>query len=606
MHTASPARARARIIAVTQAALLVVGIAATALVGGGAAAVAAPTVTYPNAISNIQLTRDSGAEGPLNQWELARITADWSVPDGAVAGQTFGMTLPVEFSRYGSGEFDVIDPDTNLVVATCEVSQGGGPEVVCTLTNAVNGQLDIGGSFWMSVQATQATAEESVQFDVGGQFVVVDLPGTGGIIPEDLTAPATPYKYSDATDQVGVMSWTVGIPGQYVSDGAFTVSDQLDPTQENHHYTGDVALYQRAVQGGQLVGDWTVVDPANYSIQFAADMKSFAFEAHGVAGGDTVSYRLSYLTQADGVVQDGDVFGNGATVGSTTVTTTHEEQSQGGGTGSGTQYTRFTVTKALAGEQAELARDAVFSVRYYVAGAPETAKTMSVRVGQPARSDRAPLGSTFVIEEVDLPTIDGVTWGEWTLTGDGVTANGDGTYSVTPTSDGVALTLTNTAAVAAEVLGSVSWTKVDPAGGALAGSEWTLTPAGGAAMVVVDGGASDTDPAAGSLRVAGLTPGTYTLAETKAPAGYVATTRTFTIVVDEEDLAVSAGAIVNERAVSPTPTPTGTETQPPAVAGSLAVTGGTSEPWLALGAGGLGLVLAGLALHALNRARRTV
>ena len=524
------------------------------------------------------------------------------MPDGAVAGQTFGMTLPAEFSRFSTGAFDITDPDTNLVVATCQVSQGGGPEVVCTLTDAMTGQLDVGGSFWMSVQATSATTAESVPFDVGGRFVVVDLPGTGGIVPEDLTAPRGPYKYSTATEEDGVMAWTVGIPGEFVTDGSFTVSDELDPAHENHHYTGALVLLQREVRGGQLVGDWTAVDPAHYSVTFAPDMKSFDFEAHGVTGGDTVSYRLTYLTQADGVFLAGDVFGNSATVGSTKVTVTHEVESQGGGTGTGIQYTRVSITKELDGPQAQLAADAAFTVRYYVKGAPETAKTMTLHVGEPVRSDRAPLGSTFVIEEIDLPEVEGVTWGDWTITGEGVTANDDGTYEVTPSSGEVALVLTNTASLAAEMVGSVSWTKVSPTGTALAGSEWTLTPAGGAAIAVVDGGANDADSTLGSLRVAGLAPGTYTLAETKAPQGYVATTRTFTVVIDSGNLAASVGAIVNTPDTSAI-----SSTRPPqsgsVSTGSLAATGGTADP--RPGLLGVLLVCVGCALLLARRDRRS-
>jgi len=190
MRTTSRASRVRRLLGAATAALIALG----SVFGTASAATAAPSVTYPDAISNIQLARESGGDGTLHQWELARITADWAVPDGARAGETFGMTLPAEFSRYGAGAFDIVDPDTQQLMATCQVSQGGGPEVVCTLTAAVEGREGVGGSFWMSVQASQATTSQSVQFDVGGQIVIVALPGGGGIIPEDLTAPTSPYK----------------------------------------------------------------------------------------------------------------------------------------------------------------------------------------------------------------------------------------------------------------------------------------------------------------------------------------------------------------------------------------------------------------------------
>lgn len=213
------------------------------------------------------------------------------MPDGALAGQTFGMTLPAEFSRYGSGAFEIRDPDTNELMATCAVSQGDGPEVVCTLTSAVEGREGVGGSFWMSVQATQSTTEQSVQFDVGGQIVVVPLPGGGGIVPEDLTAPTWPDKYGEPTVQDGRMLWTIGIPSTSFSGGAFTITDELDPTKENHSYTGDIQLAQRLVVDGQLTNDWSLVDASHYSVDFADDMKSFTFEAHDLGDTDALYIR---------------------------------------------------------------------------------------------------------------------------------------------------------------------------------------------------------------------------------------------------------------------------------------------------------------------------
>ena len=543
------------------AGLLALFLVIGTLLTGTTAANAATNVTYPDAISNIKVERENGQDGPLNQWESAKITADWSVPNGAKAGDTFGMTLPAEFSRWGQGNFNIVDPETNEVVATCEVSDAGSPEVICTLTDVVDNQENIGGSFWMSVQVDKSTSEEHVEFEVGDDIVIADLPGEGGIVPEDMTAPEYPVKWGGETDTEGRFSWTIAVPAGYVQDGGFRISDQLDPTHENHHYTGDVRLIERPVEAGQLVGDWRVVDSSLYSVSWSQDMKSFDFEAHGVS--DQNTYRLQYWTEADGVVLEGDVFGNQAVVGSTKTSSQHHVKSKGGGTGTGEEYTRFTVTKTVEGDGSTLVKDAVFTVEYSVKGSDAAPKSMTVPIGQPTKSDREPLGSTFIVKEIDLPDIDGVTWSEWILEGPGVTKLEDGTYEVTPESTaGVDLVLTNNAQVAPEVLGSILWTKVDPQGDTLLGSEWELTGPDGHAMTVVDNGQKDADAAAGALKVLDLPLGEYSLKETKAPEGYVLSENVLAVIISKEDQEVSFGAIQNTPVpVEPTPTePTPSET----------------------------------------------
>lgn len=431
---------RRRVVAIVVAMLM--GIAG--LLGGALPAAAAPTVTYPGAISNVVLEGQNGG-GPLEQWQTVRISGDWSVPEGAHAGETFGMTLPAEFSRQAAGTFDILDPETNEVMATCVVAAGQGPDMVCTLTDAVEGKEDVGGTFWMQARASQSTTDETVEFDLGDTIEIVDLPGDGGIVPTNPTEQAKPYKFGGQTTTDGRLKWVVGVPSGYVTDGSFTIADTLDGTHSAHHYTGEVLLRQQAVENGQLVGGWTVLGPESYQTVFADDGGSFRFTASGLPHSG-FAYELIYYTQADGPVAPGDVFGNKAVVNTFETSATHTVTESGGGGGTGVEFTRFSIMKQLTGPLAEAARSATYTVRYSVKGSDAPATAMTVPVGESVASTRAPLGSTFVIEEVDLPSIEGVTWGPWTITGEGVVDVGNGTFEVTPSSNaGVALTLTNTA-----------------------------------------------------------------------------------------------------------------------------------------------------------------
>ncbi|MFT3944235.1 MAG: SpaA isopeptide-forming pilin-related protein [Ancrocorticia sp.] len=123
--------------------------------------------------------------------------------------------------------------------------------------------------------------------------------------------------------------------------------------------------------------------------------------------------------------------------------------------------------------------------------------------------------------------------------------------------DDVTCTFTNTPKP-----GSVTWTKTaEGKSDLLANSEWTLTGPG-----VTQGGAQvedctsgdcaaflDKDPAAGKFKLTGLTWGTYSLTETKAPAGYylLEDPVTFTVGADGQ-VDTSLGQLVNKPRDTPT------------------------------------------------------
>lgn len=317
------------------AALFGVVLALAGALGATLPAAAAPTVTYPGAISDLTLSTESGS-GAVGQWDTVRIAGEWSVPDGAHAGETFGMTLPTEFRRQAAGEFTLADPATGAVLASCVVSSGQGPDIVCTLTAEVEGLDAVGGTFWMQAQASTATTSETVIFDLGDTIEVVDLPGTGGIGPERVTENAEPYKYGGETATEGRLRWTVGVPSGHVDDGGFTIVDTLDGDLAAHHYTGEMRLSQRAVQEGVLTGTWTPVDPERYAMVFADDGLSFRLTASGLPTSG-FAYELVYYTKTDGQVLPGEVFGNHAVVNTTELTAVHTVDETGGGDGGGVQ-----------------------------------------------------------------------------------------------------------------------------------------------------------------------------------------------------------------------------------------------------------------------------
>lgn len=158
--------------------------------------------------------------------------------------------------------------------------------------------------------------------------------------------------------------------------------------------------------------------------------------------------------------------------------------------------------------------------------------------------DKNPAAGEFLLQSLQ--------WGGYTLTETEAPegyALGDQPPSFFFTIDSTHLSYAHGAPIAnSRILGEASWQKVDADNGEhLAGSEWSLVgPAGPTSdsVTVTDNTGQlgyvgvDTDPVAGEFEIANLGWGSYTLTETKAPAGYYLSDSppSFTFTIDAEHL----------------------------------------------------------------------
>lgn len=117
--------------------------------------------------------------------------------------------------------------------------------------------------------------------------------------------------------------------------------------------------------------------------------------------------------------------------------------------------------------------------------------------------------------------------------------------------------------IAVDASNEITWTKTDPSGTLLGGSEWLLSGPAGSTLTVIDNGTNDADPAVGALKVINLDDGDYTLAETLAPVGYVAGTVTTTVTVNADSPTGTFGGVVNTPVVTTPPVTTPPVTTPP-------------------------------------------
>lgn len=206
--------------------------------------------------------------------------------------------------------------------------------------------------------------------------------------------------------------------------------------------------------------------------------------------------------------------------------------------------------------------------------------------------DQDPAPGKFLL--VDLP------FGTYKLTEVGVPDGyeGAGELSFTVDKNNAGTTIPVGTVANQRIPGEVTWTKVDQAGGYLAGSEWALTPTGGTAIPVEDCVAAtaaectsgpDKDNRAGRFKLQGLAWGEYTLIETKAPPGFVLGDFETVFTVSADQQSFNFGPFENTQQAGPT----------------LPLTGGFGRDHVYL-AGAAVLLLAGGAFGAKRiRARHT-
>lgn len=433
-------RVRARRTSITFVAAAAAALAAAISLVGAGTAVAAE-YDYPAAIdpASITVTTVDGDE-TLAQFDQVRVDADWSVPDGALGGETFGLTLPSEFARTGMTFSVPSTEDPSKIVAECAVSSDAAPVVTCTLTDYVNGRTGVNGSLWFLASADEQTSETTVEFVVDGKTTRVEIPG-GGIAPLP-PLPTEPQKVSWQTDD-GSIAWQLELPGASFPDvESIIVDDVLTPPNaevaEHHNEDGQLVVWStdadqqdyRTITNG--TGGWNEAGTA-----FHLEIPGAIYPAR--------MYFIKYVTVPSSRA-DGATFSNVANVNGVVLQDREVWQVTGGGDGDGTATGAFTLTKAVDGSGAtDVPADAEYTVRYSY-GDPAVENTVAVTAGTATAPVRLPAGTVVTLDELTPPAIDGIEWGTPAFSGAGVRVTADGGAQVTVGEGStLAIILTNTA-----------------------------------------------------------------------------------------------------------------------------------------------------------------
>lgn len=423
------------------------GALALVLVGAAAAAPASAAVlTGVIDPGSIQITKGGASGDPLHVWDAVRVDADFAVPAGAQAGDTFSMTLPPELGPAIGLTFDVpstTDPSVDL--ATCTVSEDAAPVVTCTLTDYFGDDRDVTrGSLYVSAQVDQSTSAHQIEFDVDGNVVWYQLPGGGGITP---APPSVAVGKSGTQSTDGTIYWQITFPGSaFPGDQPVVIDDLLHPggsggyEWQSFDESKGIQFLSRPATGG----DWADASSL-FSGGFDASGQHLSLTTTGPLDPDA-TYAIVYYTDPTGTPYPGDVFENTAAIDGQDYTSDVTWQAAGGGQGSGALLGRFSISKRVAGDgTVSIPLSTAFTVQYTI-GSDPTTHTMTLHAGDTGvYSLRAPAGTPFTLEEIDFPRVPGIEKWDPVFSGDGVTVNADGTATVAPTAGQVVVvTLTNT------------------------------------------------------------------------------------------------------------------------------------------------------------------
>ncbi|MDO5670950.1 MAG: DUF5979 domain-containing protein [Corynebacterium sp.] len=440
--------------------------------GGLEQALAVATGTdNPNiVIDNITLTTGNI---PIQQFTRVDVTWDWRAENSVTDGEQFSLTFPEELAFTQDTTFDLVDD--GKVGGSCVVTRAT-QTVTCTFNDAFEGQDNVGGELQLQTQAVTITSQESVDFELGtGATITVPLPGEGGIVAETVVVDNDIEKWGwfEGGSQGATAVWTVNIPGSLIADDnpeTFTIEDVL--TSDLHEFTGFVESRANvyADTGQTQLGDYApltgrpgvsmvVGDPATTAeITVSRPVDGWNPQHH---------YRVRYHTQTTEQrgLPVGTEIGNKAQILEREFTRSITYSQTGSGTIRGVERGSFEVTKQLEGSEeakAKIPANTVFTVQAtYLLDGEEMTETISVLAdGTPVAGERMlPRGTQVTLSEINLPEIDGITFGDPVFSGgENVEISADGKSAVLTTieTDNVAVTLTNTVEISS---GSFAVTK---------------------------------------------------------------------------------------------------------------------------------------------------
>jgi len=384
-------------------------------------------------VDSVTVNKVSKSEGDeLKRWDLADFELQWHAPDGVSDGQQFTVTYPEQFIVFKDEKFELRATGNDGVEkngGTCQVSHSD-RTITCTFNGEFENKDDVKGYLKTRLQAETQYDQDTTTLTIdGGRQVTVDLPGTKGIVGPDTRFYGDFDKQGWYNADASKGAWTLSLPGgKLEGKGDITFTDTLDGVVPHKFEDETIDM---------TVADYTcgeTTDPhiCNYeegkfdsqSVKIenrtiSNDGKSVSFTLKAPEGGwkSDHYYRVRYHS-----VPTGDVPPGAENITSNKVTadviefndsaSIYREQRSSGGI-QGVDRGSFQVSKKVEGD-VKLPADTTFTIKAtYTLNNETKTETRQVKAdGSVAGERHLPRGTVVTLEEIDLPKVDGIEWGD--------------------------------------------------------------------------------------------------------------------------------------------------------------------------------------------------
>ena len=459
-----------------------------------------------NAITEMSLKNSSG--GDLTQgvdiWETFRVYAKFVLPDNQVhQGDTTTITLPSEYAFGNSSAIELKDSSDNVVANGFLDSTN--KTITLTYTNYVEQKSGVQGEFFFYARVDHDVVRQEGDlnggFTVGGRMLYPGIVHYNGP-PKRYDSKIEKSSYQAAEDGKNEVHYNIAINRNMEHYTGVTITDKI--TSPNFKIMRDsIRVYKIAWRWNN--GDWVRDSTENVTADFQSKItENAAGDGFTIDLGDMdgFGYLLDYKTKADYDLVDGERVSNSATMtyngGQTTTSAENRSYQIAGGVGEG--YV-FTIKLHKVNENGENLQGAEFEVvrdrTGAVVGKLTTDSDGNANLGDLLRDD-------YTIREVTPPT------GYDKLTEEIKIGSQD-----FGTDKSVSREIVNKKTVTEQ---DITFKKVNPNGKEIPGAELKIYKGDHADQE--EAPVADWTSEENTSKVIKLSPGTYTLTEANAPAGY--------------------------------------------------------------------------------------
>ena len=461
---------------------------------------------FGDVITEMSLKNSSG--GDLTQgidiWETFRVYAKFVLPDNQVhQGDTTKITLPSEYAFGNSSAIELKDSSDNVVANGFLDSTN--KTITLTYTNYVEQKSGVQGEFFFYARVDHDVVRQEGDlnggFTVGGRMLYPGIVHYNGP-PKRYDSKIEKSSYQAAEDGKNEVHYNIAINRNMEHYTGVTITDKI--TSPNFKIMRDsIRVYKIAWRwnNGDWVRDSTEDVTANFQSKITENDAGDGFTID-LGDMDGFGYLLDYKTKADYDLVDGERVSNSATMtyngGQTTTSAENRSYQIAGGVGEG--YV-FTIKLHKVNENGENLQGAEFEVvrdrSGAVVGKLTTDSNGNANLGDLLRDD-------YTIREVTPPT------GYDKLTEEIKIGSQD-----FGTDKSVSREIVNKKTVTEQ---DVTFKKVDPNGKEIPGAQLKIYK--GDHVDQEEAPVADWTSEENTSKVIKLSPGTYTLTEANAPAGY--------------------------------------------------------------------------------------